>query len=200
MAWQVLRIEKEKAMAEIKLGNIFKITFWKVVAIGFGLVSAYVAYIRYFRGLGYATHLNDQFPWGFWIGFDVISGVGLAAGGFTITALVYIFNIKKFKPIVRSVVLTAFLGYVLVIVGLMFDLGKWYYVWHAIFYWNEHSVMLEVAWCVMLYTTVLLLEFSLTVFERMKWDKLVKLHHWLTPLLVTLGVMFSTLHQSSLGS
>ncbi len=183
-----------------KVESIFKITFWKVVAIILWTLAIYVAYVRFFKGLGYTTNLSDDFPWGLWIGFDVISGVGLAAGGFTITALVYIFNIKKFKPIVRSTVLTAFLGYVLVIIGLMFDLGKWYYVWHAIFYWNEHSVMFEVAWCVMLYTTVLFLEFTVNVFERMGWKKMVKIHHWLTPLLVTLGVMFSTLHQSSLGS
>ena len=183
-----------------KLESVFKITFWKVVAVILWSLWIYAAYVRFFRGLGYATNLTDKFPWGLWIGFDVISGVGLGAGGFTITALVYVFNIKQLKPIVRSTVLTAFLGYIMVILGLTFDLGKWYYVWHTIIFWNEHSPMFELAWCVMLYTTILFLEFSVNFFERMGWKKVVEIHHWVTPALVALGVMFSVGHQSTLGS
>ncbi len=183
-----------------KLESVFRITFWKVVAVVLWALGLYAAYVRFFHGLGYATNLSDKFPWGLWIGFDVISGVGLGAGGFTITALVYIFNIKDLKPIVRSTVLTAFLGYILVIIGLMFDLGKWYYVWHTIIFWNEHSPMFELAWCVMLYTTILFLEFSINFFERLNWKPAIEIHHWLTPALVSLGVMFSVGHQSTLGS
>jgi len=183
-----------------KLESVFRITFWKVVAVILWSFGLYAAYVRFFHGLGYATNLTDKFPWGLWIGFDVISGVGLGAGGFTITALVYVFNIKQLKPIVRSTVLTAFLGYIMVIIGLTFDLGKWYYVWHTIIFWNEHSPMFELAWCVMLYTTILALEFSINFFERMGWKKVVQIHRWLTPALVSLGVMFSVGHQSTLGS
>lgn len=179
---------------------IGKLTFWKGVFIAVLLVGAYSTYIRFSQGLGAATNLNDQFPWGLWIGFDVLCGVGLASGGFTLAAVVYIFNIKTFKPITRPAILTAFLGYLLVIVGLLFDLGKPWNIWHPLVMWNPHSVMFEVAWCVMLYTSVLALEFSPVVFEKFRLEKPLKIIKRITVPLVILGVILSTLHQSSLGS
>jgi Ni/Fe-hydrogenase subunit HybB-like protein len=176
------------------------LTFWKTVffiIVGLGLYSTF---IRFFYGLGAATHLTDEFPWGLWIGFDVLCGVGLAAGGFTVAAVVYIFNIKKFKAIARPAILTAFLGYLMVIMAILFDLGRPYRIWHPIIMWNPHSVMFEVGWCVMLYTTVLALEFSPIVLERLKWSKLLRFFQYILIPLVILGVIFSTLHQSSLGS
>jgi Ni/Fe-hydrogenase subunit HybB-like protein len=180
--------------------GFFKLTFWKAVAtvlIGLGLVAAVQ---RYMMGLGATTNLADTFPWGLWIGMDILVGVGLAAGGFTIAAIVYLFNMKRFHPILRPTVLTAFLGYLLVICGLMVDLGRPWAIWHAIIMWNPHSVMFEVAWCVMLYTTVLALEFSPVVFERFKLERPLKIIKAVTIPLVVLGVLLSTLHQSSLGS
>ncbi len=174
--------------------------FWKVVAVAIITTGLYSAYIRFFHGLGASTNLNDQFPWGIWIGFDVLCGVGLAAGGFTLAAIVYIFNIKRFEPIIRPTILTAFLGYVLVVVGLMFDLGRPLQIWHAIIMWNPRSVMFEVAWCVMLYTTVLALEFSPVILERFKMIKTIKAVKRISIPLIILGVLLSTLHQSSLGS
>jgi Ni/Fe-hydrogenase subunit HybB-like protein len=177
-----------------------KLSFWRavfVLLLGFGL---YATYVRYTQGLGAVTNLSDEFPWGLWIGFDILCGVGLAAGGFTIAATVYIFNIRRFRPILRPTILTAFLGYVLVIVALMYDLGHPDRIWHAMIMWNPHSVMFEVAWCVMLYTTVLALEFSPVVFERFGWEKPLKWIKAVTVPLVIVGVLLSTLHQSSLGS
>jgi Ni/Fe-hydrogenase subunit HybB-like protein len=176
------------------------LTFWRavlVILLAFGLYSTYV---RFVHGLGAATNLTDQFPWGLWIGFDILCGVGLAAGGFTLCAIVYIFNIKAFKPIVRPAVLTAFLGYLLVIFALMYDLGRPDRIWHALIMWNPHSVMFEVAWCVMLYTTVLALEFSPVLFEGLGWERAMRVMRGITIPLVIIGVILSTLHQSSLGS
>src|SRR5450759_2938186 len=164
------------------------------------LSGLYATYLRVMYGLGGSTNLSDRFPWGLWIGFDILCGVGLAAGGFTLAAVVHIFNLERYKPIARPAILTAFLGYVLVIVALMFDLGRPYRIWHALVMWNPHSVMFEVAWCVMLYTTVLFLEFLPAVFERLGWRSPLKyLRVALIPLVI-LGVILSTLHQSSLGS
>jgi len=176
------------------------LTLWKGVAgiiFAAGLVATIV---RFTQGLGTATNLSDEFPWGLWIGFDILCGVGLAAGGFTLAAIVYIFNIRRFEPIVRPTILTAFLGYVLVIIGLMFDLGRPLQIWHAIIMWNHHSVMFEVAWCVMLYTTVLALEFAPVVLEKFKLTKTQRMLHRISIPLIILGVLLSTLHQSSLGS
>jgi len=124
----------------------------------------------------------------------------MAAGGFTLAATVHIFNLKRYEPIVRPAILTAFLGYVLVIAALLFDLGRPYRVWHPLVMWNPRSVMFEVGWCVTLYTTVLAMEFLPAVLERfglarpLKWMRIA-----LIPLVIA-GVVLSTLHQSSLGS
>jgi Ni/Fe-hydrogenase subunit HybB-like protein len=160
----------------------------------------YASLLRFTKGLGAATNLTDRFPWGLWIGFDVVCGVGLAAGGFTLAATVYIFHLRRFHPVLRPAILTAFLGYALVAVALMYDLGKPYNVWHPLIMWNPHSVMFEVAWCVMLYLTVLALEFAPAVLERFKLHKPLKLIKAVTIPLVIVGVLLSTLHQSSLGS
>jgi Ni/Fe-hydrogenase subunit HybB-like protein len=101
---------------------------------------------------------------------------------------------------VRPAVLTAFLGYMLVIVALLYDLGRGYRIWHALIMWNPHSVMFEVAWCVMLYTTVLALEFAPVVFERLRMERPLRILHAISLPLVIAGVILSTLHQSSLGS
>jgi Ni/Fe-hydrogenase subunit HybB-like protein len=177
-----------------------KMTFWKTVLAIILLLGLYATIVRFTQGLGAATHLSDAFPWGLWIGFDVLCGVMLAAGGFLLTATVYIFNLEKFRPIVRPAVLTAFLGYSFVVVALLFDLGRPYRIWHALIMWNPHSAMFEVAWCVMLYTTVLALEFSAVIFERFKMNRMVKIQHAISVPLVILGVILSTLHQSSLGT
>lgn len=177
-----------------------QVGFWQAIAMVLMVAGLYASYIRITQGLGGATNLNDQFPWGLWIGFDILCGVGLAAGGFTLAAAVHIFNIERYKPILRPAILTAFLGYLLVILALMFDLGLPYRIWHPLVMWNPHSVMFEVGWCVTLYTTVLALEFVPVVFERFRLTKALKIMHAFLIPLVILGVILSTLHQSSLGS
>jgi len=121
-----------------------KITFWRVILVAILAAGLYTTFLRFTKGLGATTNLSAQFPWGVWIGFDVLCGVALAAGGFTISAAVYIFHIEKYRPIVRPAILTAFLGYSLVVVGLMFDLGRPYNIWHPLIMWNPHSIMFEV--------------------------------------------------------
>jgi len=180
--------------------RLMRVTLWKVVFFGIMAAGVYATVLRFTRGLGASTNLSDQFPWGIWIGFDVLCGVMLAAGGFTLMAAVHIFHIERFKPIIRPTVLTAFLGYLLVCVALMFDLGRYYRIWHPLIMRNPHSVMFEVAYCVMLYTTVLALEFAPIVFERLRLEKPLRTLHAVSIPIVILGVILSTLHQSSLGS
>ncbi len=174
--------------------------FWRLVALAIVAAGVHATWVRFTGGLGAATHLSDRFPWGLWIGFDIICGVGLAAGGFAITTAVYILHLERLRPIARPAVLTAFLGYLLVILALMFDLGRPWNIWRAMVLWNPHSVMFEVAWCVMLYTTVLALEFSPMLFERLGWRRAIRVVKAVLVPLVGLGFILSTLHQSSLGS
>ena len=162
--------------------------------------GVYATVLRFTRGLGASTNLSDQFPWGIWIGFDVLCGVMLAAGGFSLMAAVEIFHAKRFQPIVRPALLTAFLGYLLVCFALLFDLGRGDRIWHPLIMWNPHSVMFEVGWCVTLYTTVLSLEFAPIVFEKLRLEKPRRWLHAISLPIVIAGVVLSTLHQSSLGS
>ena len=177
-----------------------KITIWRAIFAAILLSGMYATGLRIFKGLGGSTNLSDKFPWGLWISFDVMCGVGLAAGGFTLVAIVHIFNIEKYKPVLRPAILTAFLGYLLVVVGLVFDLGRPDRLWHPLVMWNPHSVMFEVAWCVTLYSTVLFLEFLPVVFEKFGFHKPLDWIHKISVPMMILGVLLSTLHQSSLGT
>ena len=178
----------------------FRLTFWKIVFLFLMAAGVYATFLRFTKGLGASTNLSDQFPWGIWISFDVLCGVMLAAGGFTLTATVHILNIKRMHSIIRPTILTAFLGYVLVCIALMYDLGKPYNIWHPLIMRNPHSVMFEVAYCVMLYTTVLALEFSPVVLERFNLQRPLRVVKKILIPLVICGVILSTLHQSSLGT
>lgn len=177
-----------------------KFTFWKGVFVVIMALGLYSTYVRYLHGLGAVSNMTDQFPWGFWIGFDCLCGVMLAAGGFCMVGAVYLFNVESLHSVVRPAVLTAFLGYLLFIVGLLFDLGRPWFIWHQLIYMNPHSVMFEVGMCVMTYTTVLFFEFLPNVFERFNLQQPIKWIKKIYPILIVVGILLSTLHQSSLGS
>ncbi len=177
-----------------------KTVLWSFVGILAVLTAA-----RFFRGLGAVTNLSDAAPWGFWIAFDVMGGVALAAGGFVLAGTVYIFGLERYRPFVRPAILTAFLGYVAVAVGLTYDLGLPWHIWHPMVHWQPRSVLFEVALCVMTYLTVLALESAPLVLEhplfghRLFQRALAFLKQAVIPLVIA-GIVLSTLHQSSLGS
>lgn len=180
--------------------TIVKAVLWSLVG-----VAAVIAFVRFTKGLGAVSAMTDTTPWGIWIAFDVMAGVALAAGGFVVAATVYIFKLERYRPIVRPAVLTAFLGYGAVIAGLMFDLGMPWRIWHATVYWQHHSPLFEVAWCVMLYFHVLALEFAPVVlehawFQHPTFQRIYRILKKATIPLVIAGIVLSTLHQSSLGS
>ncbi len=177
-----------------------KLTTGKAVLYILLVLGLIAACARMFLGLGATTNLNDAYPWGLWISFDVLAGVALAAGGFTMTAAIYIFNLKKFEPLLRPAKLSAFVGYMVFVVGLFFDLGQPWRIWHPMVMWNPHSVLFEVSWCVMLYTTVLAIELFIIGLERYGEESWVKFFREIYLFLVVAGVMLSTLHQSSLGA
>lgn len=158
------------------------------------------AVVRYGMGLGAMTNMSDGRGWGLWISFDLYCGVALAAGGFTLAAIVYIFHMEKYHPVVRPAILTAFLGYLLVVFALLVDLGQPWYIWKMIFNPNIHSPLYEVGWCVMLYTAVLALEISPAVFEKLHWSIPLKFIRMIQIPLVIAGIVISTGHQNSLGS
>jgi Ni/Fe-hydrogenase subunit HybB-like protein len=173
--------------------------FLKAMMLIFVAGFAAILY-RYLFGIGSISNLNDSYPWGLWISFDVLCGVALAAGGFTTAGVVHIFGGKKYEPLARPAILTAFLGYLLVIGALWVDLGRPWKIWHPIVLWQPHSVMFEVGWCVTLYTIVLAIEFSPAFFEKFGMEKARNaVRSFYIPGVIA-GMILSTLHQSSLGS
>jgi Ni/Fe-hydrogenase subunit HybB-like protein len=183
--------------SEISMARLRRLRTILWFLVGVGLV---VGFLRMVVGLGGTTALTDRTPWGFWIGFDILGGVALAAGGFVIAAVVYIFRLERYRSLLRPAVLTAFLGYGAVVLGLLFDLGRPWNIWRPMFFWQHHSALFEVAWCVMLYFTVLALEFGPVPLEGSRFQGIYRLLKKATLPLVVLGIMLSTLHQSSLGT
>ncbi len=174
---------------------------------------------RFVFGIGAVTNLNNQHPWGIWIGIDVAAGVALAAGGFTTAALGHVMHKGHYHDIVRPALLTAMLGYTFVAIGVSVDVGRWYYMWHPLIFWNGNSALFEVGICVMMYLTTLYIEFLPVITERFigrvnfkgilsKFNKPVDkflraLDRTLSKVMfafIILGVVLSTLHQSSLGT
>ncbi len=165
------------------------------------LIGVVLTILRFTGGLGAVTNLSDYNPWGIWIGFDLLVGVALAAGGYVTSAAVYLFGMKKYHSAVRPAILTGFLGYALVVLALHYDVGRpWRLPFPFIKQAGTTSVLFEVGGCVALYLTVLFLEFSPVALEWLGIRKLRNLIHKLTLVLTIFGVILSTLHQSSLGA
>src|SRR5689334_10590468 len=180
-----------------------KITLWRAIVAVIFAAGLYATYARFALGFAASTNLTDPQPWGLWVGLGTLCGVGLSAGGFAIAAAVYLLGFERYRPVVRAAVLVSFLGYLTVIVGMMYELGLPWRIWHPIVMWNRHSVLFEVSWCVMLYTTVLALEFSPMLVEKIPFVSLrtlyLKWHHEILIGVVLIGVVLSSLHQSFLG-
>ena len=175
-------------------------TPFNVVAAAILAVGVPLFLYRFYAGLGAVTNLSQTQPWGLWIGFDMMTGIALAAGGFTIGATVEIFGLEDYHPIERPAILTGFLGYMLAIIGLIADLGK---PWNMVGIFSQNgtqSVLFEVAWCVCCYASVLSLEFAVPLFEWLGWERFYRPLKKILLALTVLSVMFSTMHQSALGS
>ncbi|HWI62143.1 MAG TPA: Ni/Fe-hydrogenase cytochrome b subunit [Symbiobacteriaceae bacterium] len=172
----------------------------RIVLWGLLILGLVAAFIRYTKGMGAISNMNNVYSFGLWISLDLLCGVALAAGAFTTCAAVYILGKEEFRPLVKPAVLTGFLGYLAVVLALLVDLGRPERIWHMLIYWNPHSPLFEIGLCVMTYTTVLFFEFSPTFFEWVGWNKIGHFIHKLVIPFVILGTVLSTLHQSSLGT
>ena len=177
------------------------LTPFNIIAGIIVIIGLFITFLRFTKGLGAVTNLSDYNPWGIWIGFDLLVGVAMAAGGFVTSTAVYIFGMKKYHSAVRPAILTGFLGYAMVVVALNYDVGQpWRLPYPFIMQRGTTSLLFEVAACVALYLTVLFLEFSPAALEWLGLKKLRNIIMKLTLLLTIFGVVLSTLHQSSLGA
>jgi Ni/Fe-hydrogenase subunit HybB-like protein len=177
------------------------LTPFNVVAGIIVVVGLVITVIRFTQGLGATTNLSDYNPWGIWIGFDLLVGVALAAGGYVTSAACYIFGLKRFHSAVRPAILTGFLGYALVVLALHYDVGRpWRLPYPFIVQRGTTSLLFEVAACVALYLTVLFIEFTPAALEWLGLKRARSIVVKLTLVLTIFGVVLSTLHQSSLGA
>jgi Ni/Fe-hydrogenase subunit HybB-like protein len=165
----------------------------------FAIVGVSAGIYRLIVGLGASTNLNQAYPWGLWIGFDLFM-VAFSGGAFTLATLVYVFRMERFHAAIRPTVLTGLLGYTSVLIILFMDLGRWDRFYNFIIFPNINSALFEVSWCILLYTTVLTSEFSPVIFQRFGKNRAVNFVKSITIPLVITGSTLSTLHQSSLGT
>jgi Ni/Fe-hydrogenase subunit HybB-like protein len=181
-----------------RLRMSFSPLVWALLALmGFaGLIALY----RYAFGVGAISNLSNSYPWGFWVSFDLFTGIAISSGAFIIAAVIYIFELKEFKPMLRAVLLTALLGYIMEAMALMVELGHPERIWYFFIYQNWTSFLLFIGLYVMIYIAIMAAEFSPAVFERLHWEKSLNFMKRLMKPLVIVGVVISILHQGSLGA
>ncbi|MDR3232541.1 MAG: polysulfide reductase NrfD [Planctomycetaceae bacterium] len=177
----------------------FRITPARMLLIFLALAAAGIIAVRLIFGLQAVSNLNDDWPWGLWIGFDVLSGVALAGGGYGTALIIHILHNKKLHSVSRATMLTSLIGYVLVVAGLFIEIGRWWNFWVPFVSWGHDSVLFEVFWCISMYTVVQVLEICEIITEKV-FKIFHKLFVFVLPFLLILGVTLPTLHQSSLGA
>lgn len=179
-----------------KRARILEDVLWAVVVVGAVAIG-----FRLYYGLGATTHLTDGVPWGLWKILNMVAGVALATGGFTVGLLVYVLGIERLRPLLRPAILVAFLGYGSSVFALMIDIGLPHRIWHPFLMWNPRSFLFEVAMCVAFYFTTTIVEMSPTIAESYpRWHAWAHRLHRATPAIVILGITLSSLHHTSLGS
>ncbi len=177
-------------------------TLFNVISVPVILLTVVLLVIRFTYGLGSITNLSQEYPWGLWIGFDVITGVAFAGGAYILTFLVYILRLEKYHPIVRITVLNGFLAYVFYAGALLLDLGRPWNVINPIIgnSFGVSSVLFLVAWHFLLYMTAAFLEFAPAVAEWLGLRRVRRVLNTLTLGAVIFGITLSLLHQSGLGA
>ncbi len=163
-------------------------------------IAFIVAMLRYINGIGAISNLSNAYPWGFWVSFDLYTGIAISSGAFIITSLVYLLELEQFRPLVRPTLLTGLLGYIMEVIALLVDLGHPERIWHYFIYQNFTSFLLVIGLYVMAYSAIMAVEFAPAIFERLKWDKLAGFIRRFMKPLVILGAVISTLHQGALGA
>src|SRR5512138_3214503 len=151
------------------------VTPFNVITVGLMAVAAVILAWRFVYGLGSVTNLNQDFAWGLWIGFDVMTGVAFAGGAYVLCFLVYVLRLEHYHPVVRVTVLNGFLAYVFSAGALLLDLGRPWHVVNPIIgnSFGLTAVLFLVAWHFMLYMGAELIEFSPAIAE---WAGFRKVH------------------------
>jgi len=163
-------------------------------------IAFIIAVVRYASGIGAISNLSNAYPWGFWVSFDLFTGIAISSGAFIIASIVYLFELEEFRPLLRPTLVTGLLGYIMEGIALLVELGHPQRIWYFLRYQNLTSFLLFVGLYVMIYIVVLMVEFAPAVFEKLNWQKAGAFLKRLMKPVVIVGAVISTLHQASLGS
>ncbi len=177
-----------------------RLTWWDKLLLAIMAAAAVVAFVRFATGIGTIANINNAYPWGWWVGYGIMTMIAIGGVGFTITALVEVLGVHRYHSFVRPAVLMAFLCYASAITMLMVELGRPWMVWMVLVSWAPTSALYEVGWCAFLYLTVLALEFAQVPLEQAGWDRTFRVTRAIYIPIMLLGVTLSHLHQSSLGT
>ena len=178
----------------------FRLTWWDLVLLAIIAVGAVLTLIRYATGIASVANINNAYPWGWWVGFGIMTMIAVGGVGFTITLLAEILGFHRFHPMLRPAVLMAFLCYTSAIVMLMVELGRPWMVWMILVSWAPTAALYEVGWCAFLYLSVLAIEFAQVPAEELGWGRVLRVMRTIYMPIMLLGVTLSHLHQSSLGT
>lgn len=177
-----------------------RLTAWDGVLLAIMAVGAALAVVRYAAGIGSIANINNAYPWGWWVGYGIMTMIALGGVGFTVTGLVEVLGRHRYHSLLRPAVLMAFLCYASAIVMLMVELGRPWNVWMILVSWAPTAALFEVGWCAFLYLSVLAFEFAQVPLEQLGWGRALRIMRVVYLPLMLLGVTLSHLHQSSLGT
>ena len=178
----------------------FRVTWWDALLLMIMGVGVVLAVVRYAGGIGSVANINNAYPWGWWVGYGIMTMIALGGVGFTITLLVEILGVHRYHALLRPAVLMALLCYSGAIIMLMVELGRPWMVWMILVSWAPTAALYEVGWCAFLYLSVLAFEFAQVPLEQLGWGRVLGFTRVIYMPLMLLGVTLSHLHQSSLGT
>jgi len=126
-----------------------------VVALLF-VWGAWGVVLRFTQGHA-GTNYGSYVPWGLWVS-GYIYFVGLSAGAFYLSSLVYLFRIEKLRPIARPALVVSVITLVIALICIWFDLGHMWRFWEIFFRPNFASLMAWMVWLYTLYAMLLVVE------------------------------------------
>lgn len=124
-----------------------KVLVWLLAVVGFG-AGLYGMFLRFTTGHRLADY-GSYIPWGLWVAFYIYF-IGLSAGSFLLSTLVYVARIEKLEKIGKLALFTAFGCLVAALLSIWMDLGHMFRVGNVLLHMNLHSMM---SWMGILYSS-----------------------------------------------
>ncbi len=166
------------------------------------LIAVALLGFRFIYGLGEATNLNNGYPWGLWVVVDIHITAAIGCGGYVLAVVIYILNKGEFHTLIRPALVGSTFAYTLANLAAFADIGRWWNFYQIALPWNINlnSVMFEVAMCMGLYMIVLWVELVPPALEHVGQQKRLKTFNKFLFLIISLGIVLPTMHQSGLGA